>query len=79
MVLSFNLLYLLLNSKKKLLMIKHDGEISLSLRSKLYQLNLKKNNNFGNKFLHKKIGKVIEIYNFCDYDYNYFFLKLRLR
>ena len=34
-------------------MIKHDGEISLCLRSKLYQLNLKKNNNFDNKFIHK--------------------------
>ena len=60
-------------------MIKHDGEISLSLRSKLYQLNLKRLIILIINFF-IKIGKVIEIYNFCDYDYDYFlFSKSRLR
>ena len=52
-------------------MIKHNGEISLILKSKLYQLNLKKNYNFDNKFLHKN-WKSNQIYNCCDYDYDYF-------
>ena len=58
-------------------MIKHDGEISLSLRSKLYQLNLKRLIILIINFF-IKIGKVIEIYNCCDYD-NDFFRKSRLR